>query len=74
MSHEKLHNTTEQNTSFGNTSTRQCMQLEPIPLSKFEGEIQSWSSFYDVYHAAVHDDYGFTPAQKFYYLTSCLRK
>jgi hypothetical protein len=45
---EKLHNTTGQNTSFGNTSTRQRMQLAPIPLPKFNGDIQGWSSFYDV--------------------------
>ncbi|XP_008182965.1 uncharacterized protein LOC103309405 [Acyrthosiphon pisum] len=71
---EKLHNTTGQNTSFGNTSTRQRMQLAPIPLPKFNGDIQGWSSFYDVYRAAVHDDDCFTPAQKLYYLRSCLRE
>lgn len=69
---EKLHNTTGQNTSFGNTYLRQRMQLAPIPLPKFNGDIQGWSSFYDVYRALVHDDDGFTPAQKFYYLRSCL--
>lgn len=69
---EKLHNTTGQDNSFGSTSIRQRIQLAPIPLPKFNGNIQGWSSFYDVYRAMVHDDDGFTPAQKFYYLRSCL--
>lgn len=69
---DRSHNTTGQNTSFGNTSNKQHMQLAPIPLPKFNGDIQGWSSFYDVFRAMVHDDDSFSPAQKFYYLRSCL--
>lgn len=48
------------------------MQLAPIPLPKFSRDIQGWSSFYDIFRAMVHDDDSFSPAQKFYYLRSCL--
>lgn len=60
------------NVSFGNTSFVNRTQLAPIPLPKFNGNIQEWSSFYDVFKAMVHDDDTLSAAQKFYYLRSCL--
>lgn len=55
------------------TSThRQRAQLTPIPLPKFSGNIQEWSSFFDIFKAMVHTEEGYSPAQKFFYLRSCL--
>jgi len=69
---DKLHNTTGQDNSFGNTSIRQRIQLAPIPLPKFNGNIQDWPSFYDIFKAMVHHDESLSPSQKFYYLRSSL--
>jgi len=69
---EKLHNTTGQDNSFGNISIRQRIQLAPIPLPRFNGNIQDWPSFYDIFKAMVHNDESLSSAQKFYYLRSSL--
>jgi len=64
---ENLHSTTGQDNSFGNTSsTRQRIQLAPIPLPKFNGNIQDWPSFYDIFRAMVHNDESLSSAQKVY--------
>jgi len=47
-------------------------QLAPIPLPKFNGNIQEWPSFFDIFKALVHNDEDYSPAQKFFHLRSCL--
>lgn len=69
---ERPTSTTGQNVSFGNTSISNRVQLALIPLPKFNGNIQDWPSFYDVFKALVHHDESLSAAQKFYYLRSCL--
>lgn len=69
---ERPTSATGQNVSFGNTSISNRVPLAPIPLPKFNGNIQDWPSFYDVFKALVHHDESLSAAQKFYYLRSCL--
>lgn len=57
--------------SFAPTHSQRT-QLTPIPLPKFSGNIQEWSSFFDIFKAMVHTEEGYSPAQKFFYLRSCL--
>lgn len=72
ISQEKTNSTVGHNLSYGNTSSANRVQLAPIPLPKFSGNIQEWSSFFDIFQAMVHNDDGYSPAQKMYYLRSCL--
>jgi len=58
------HNSTFNNMSAGHSRT----QLPIITLPTFDGDIQDLESFFDYFRAMIHDDGGFTPAQKFYYL------
>ncbi|XP_050431415.1 uncharacterized protein LOC126839984 [Adelges cooleyi] len=72
INQEKGLNTTGHNQSYGGTYVPARVQLAPIPLPKFDGDIQKWSSFYDVFKAMVHNDDAYSVAQKFFYLRSCL--
>lgn len=72
INHEKAPSTTGHNVSFGNNSLATRTQLAPIPLPRFNGNIQDWSSFFDIFQAMVHRDEGYSAAQKFYNLRSCL--
>lgn len=72
MDHEKVMNTTVHNTSNGTSINLNRTQLAAIPLPKFSGDIQDWASFYDIFKAMVHNEDGYSAAQKFYYLRSCL--
>lgn len=47
-------------------------QLPIITISTFDGNIRDWESFFDCFHAMIHDDGGCTPVQKFYYLQSSI--
>lgn len=47
-------------------------RLAPIALPTFNGDIQGWESFFDVFKVMVHDDDSFSPSQKFMYLRSAL--
>jgi len=68
---EKLSSGTEPNASF-NSSHLHRAQLAPISLPGFDGNIQEWSSFFDIFRAMVHEDDSYSTAQKLYYLRSCL--
>lgn len=70
---EKSHNTSTHNSTFLTGHHAQRMQLTPIPLPSFNGNIQDWFSFFDIFKAMVHNEDGYTPAQKFFHLRSCLR-
>lgn len=50
---EKLANTTEMNASL-NTCHSHRTQLAPISLPSFDGNIQEWSSFFDIICAHVY--------------------
>lgn len=60
------------NASFGSSNNTNRVRLAPIPLPTFNGDIENWEAFYDVFRALVHNDEGLTSAQKLYYLRSCL--
>ena len=51
----------------------QRTHLPLIPLPSFNGNIQDWFSFFDTFKAMVHNEDGYTPAQKFFQLRSCLQ-
>jgi len=70
---EKSHNSSTHNSSFLTGHHTQRTQLPPVPLPSFNGNIQDWFSFFDIFKAMVHNDDSYTPAQKFYYLRSCLQ-
>lgn len=72
ITQEKINSTVGHNVSYGNTSVTNRVQLAPNPLPKFSGNIQEWSSFFDIFQAMVHNDDGYSSAQKLYYLRSCL--
>lgn len=60
------------NVSFNASSTGRRLNLVPIPLPKFDGNIENWESFYDVFQAMVHKEEVLSVTQKMYYLRSCL--
>jgi len=69
---DKALNTTIHNVTQTGGLTGNRTQLAPIPLPTFDGDIQEWSSFFDIFRAMVHEDDSYSTAQKFYYLRSCL--
>lgn len=60
------------NSSFNMSAGNSRARLPVINLPAFNGDIQDWESFFDCFRAMIHDDCGFTPAQKFYYLRSSI--
>ncbi|XP_015373223.1 PREDICTED: uncharacterized protein LOC107168352 [Diuraphis noxia] len=73
INQEKSHSTTGlAHSSFTAAHNIQRAQLAPIPFSKFNGNIQDWSSFFDIFKAMVHKEESYSPAQKLFYLMSCL--
>ncbi|XP_029341390.1 uncharacterized protein LOC115033257 [Acyrthosiphon pisum] len=58
--------------SVSASTSNSRVRLEPISLPSFTGNIQDWQSFYDCFRVMVHEDNGFSSAQKFYYLRSHL--
>ncbi|XP_016657693.1 uncharacterized protein LOC107882968 [Acyrthosiphon pisum] len=70
---DKASNTSVHNASHIFSSSGHWNQLPPIPLPSFDGNIQEWSSFFDIFHAIVHEGNEYSDAQKFYYLRSCLQ-
>jgi len=58
--------------SVSASTTNNRVRLEPISLPTFTGNIQDWQSFYDCFRVMVHEDTGFSSAQRFYYLRSHL--
>jgi len=55
---------------------RNYLAYEPntFCFNKFNDNLQDWSSFFDIFQALIHNDEGYTPVQKFYYLRSCLER
>jgi len=73
INQEKIHTTTGlAHSSFTSAHNIHRTQLAPIPLPKFNGNIQDWSSFFDIFKAMVHKEESYSLAQKFFYLRSCL--
>lgn len=48
------------------------LKMPTIKLPEFNGDIQDWESHFDCFRAMVHDDSGYSPTQKFYYLRSSI--
>ncbi|XP_050064654.1 uncharacterized protein LOC114132631 [Aphis gossypii] len=70
---KKSVNSSCHNSTFNNMSTGHSRaQLPIITLPTFGGDIQDWEPFFDCFRAMIHDDGGFSPAQKFYYLRSSI--
>lgn len=69
---EKPPSSTVKGGSIGTCKQNNRAKLAPISLPTFNGNIQHWQSFFDIFKAMVHNDEGYSPAQKFYYLRSCL--
>lgn len=53
------------NSSLNMLSSYLCVQLPPISIPKFNGDIQDWEAFYDCFRSMVHEDSYFTQVQKF---------
>ena len=47
-------------------------RLPKLTLPKFRGDVTSWSTFWDSYKSAVHDNAGISVIDKFNYLSSLL--
>lgn len=60
------------NSLIASASHYQRTRLAPIELPKFNGNIQEWESFFDLYKAMVHNDDNYPLAQKLSYLRSTL--
>ncbi|XP_022165436.1 uncharacterized protein LOC111030316 [Myzus persicae] len=69
---KKSVNTSCHNSTFNMSAGHSRAQLPIITLPAFDGDIQDWESFFDCFRAMIHDDGGFSPAQKFYYLRSSI--
>ncbi|CAI6377504.1 unnamed protein product [Macrosiphum euphorbiae] len=74
ITNERRHNASGHDTSHNsNTSTNQSrIQLPPIKIPEFSGNIQDWEPFFDSFRSAIHEENSFTSAHKFYYLRSYL--
>lgn len=73
ISAHRAASSTVHNTSFGNTSFVSRAHLPPIDLPFFDGNIQNWKSFFDVFNTMAHkEENGYPPVQKFYHLRSHL--
>lgn len=70
---EKARYDTVHNSWFSSANRSRRTQLPPVPLPTFNGDIQDWFSFFDVFRAMVHNDDNYSVAQKFFYLRSCLK-
>jgi len=69
---KKMFNSSSHNSTLNMSTTQGRVQLPPIKLPEFSGNIQDWEPFFDCFRSMVHEDSSFTPAQKFYYLRSCV--
>lgn len=69
---KKSLNNSIHNSTLNTSSTQAHVQLPPIKMPEFSGNIQGWESFFDCFRSMVHDVNTLTPAQKFYYLRSCV--
>lgn len=69
---KKVLNNSAHNSTLNMSTTQARAQLPAIKLPEFHGDIQDWESFFDCFRTMVHEDDNITPAQKFYYLRSCV--
>ncbi|KAE9522579.1 hypothetical protein AGLY_017001 [Aphis glycines] len=53
---QKASSTTGHNVSFGVNTFSHRTQLAPIPLPRFNGNIQEWASYFDIFKFLVHHD------------------
>lgn len=71
---EKRLNTSGHDTSHNsmlNMSTIQSrIQLPPIKIPEFSGNIQDWAPFFDAFRSMVHEENSLSSAHTFYYLRS----
>jgi len=65
--------TSTHNSTFLTRHHAQRIHLAPIPFPSFNGSIQGWFSFFDIFKSMIHNEDVYTPAQKFFHLRSCLR-
>jgi len=66
---KKVFNSSTHNSTLNMSAAQARVQLPPIKLPEFHGNIQDWESYYDCFRL-VHDDNSISPAHKFYYLRS----
>lgn len=65
---KKVFNNSTHNSTLNMSTTHARVQLPPIKLPEFHGNIQDWESYYDCFRSMVHEDNNLAPAHKFYYL------
>ena len=64
---------TKTGTATQSTGTSKgSVKLPQTQLPKFNGSIQEFQGFWDVFNATVHDNTGLSPVQKLTYLMDCL--
>ena len=51
-----------------------CPKLPDLLLSKFDGDVTTWHSFWDSYESAVHNNASLSDVNKFTYLKSLVLK
>lgn len=59
--------------SFNSQPSRSHVKLAPVVLPEFDGNIQEWEAFINVFNAMVHNDPNRAVAEKFFHLRSCLK-
>ena len=52
-------------------SPKSKVRLPKISLQPFDGELTSWTPFWDAFKAAIHDNNSLTDVDKFNYLCGC---
>lgn len=58
--------------SISNAETPSVTKLPPIPIPKFNGNVEQWSSFHDLFNSMVHNKNNISNVQKMHYLRACL--
>ncbi|CAG7718718.1 unnamed protein product, partial [Allacma fusca] len=55
------------------TATKVTVKLHELKPPTFDGDITNWTSFHDLFTAAVHNNVGLEPAQKLQYLVDSMK-
>ncbi|CAG7819526.1 unnamed protein product, partial [Allacma fusca] len=55
------------------TASTAKVKLPDLVVPVFHGELEKWTSFYDLFSASIHSQSGLRPSQKLQYLKSSLK-
>lgn len=71
---KKVPSSSSHELSFSSQSNKGHVNLAPVILPEFSGNIQEWEAFINIFNAMVHNDLNRSVAEKFFHLRSCLKE